>query len=69
MPTNPVSPSQPGQAGPLQFHSSGKTQVDLCGWVHGDGKVREIRISEFHVGSEERATELKKREVKDYKPM
>ena len=37
--------------------------------VYGNAKVREIKISEFHVGDEELETELKKRGVKYYKPM
>ncbi|MGA2964203.1 MAG: hypothetical protein ABSD96_21280 [Candidatus Korobacteraceae bacterium] len=35
--------------------------------VYGNGKVREIRISEFHVGDDELEAELKKRGVKYYK--
>ncbi len=37
--------------------------------VYGNGKVKEIRISEFHVGDNELEAELKKRRVKYYKPM
>lgn len=37
--------------------------------VYGNGKVKEIRISEFHVGDDELEAELKKRRVKYYKPM
>lgn len=35
--------------------------------VYGNGKVREIKISEFHVGDDELETELKKHGVKYYK--
>jgi hypothetical protein len=37
--------------------------------VYGNGKVREIRISEFHVGDDELEAELKRRGVKYYKPI
>ena len=37
--------------------------------VYGNGSVREIRISEFHVGDDELEAELKKRGVKYYKPL
>jgi hypothetical protein len=37
--------------------------------VYGSGKVREIRISEFHVGDDELEAELKKRGIKYYKPV
>jgi hypothetical protein len=42
---------------------------DLQAIVYGNGKVKEIRISEFHVGDNELEAELKKRRVKYYKPM
>jgi len=35
--------------------------------VYGNGNVREIRISEFHVGDDELEAELKKRGVKYYR--
>src|SRR3984957_8592148 len=35
--------------------------------VYGNGEVREIKISEFHVGDDELEAELKKRGVKFYK--
>jgi hypothetical protein len=35
--------------------------------VYGNGKVKEIKISEFHVGDDELEAELKKRGVKYYK--
>ena len=37
--------------------------------VYGKGKVREINISEFHVGDDELEAELRRRGVKYYKPV
>ena len=37
--------------------------------VYGNGRVREIHISEFHVGDDELETELKRRGVKYYTPV
>lgn len=35
--------------------------------VYGNGKVREIKISEFHVGDDELEAELKRRGINYYK--
>ena len=44
------------------------SRMDDCqAIVYGNGKVREIRISEFHVGDDELEAELKKHGVKYYK--